>query len=71
MELQPDVDRDAQQHDRDEEGMRQPQAAKLAGLMALRIPRITASERKKPSVAVVWIQLVYAPRFPAGACSAT
>jgi hypothetical protein len=27
--------------------------------------------RKSPSVAVVWIQDVYAPRVPAGACSAT
>jgi hypothetical protein len=39
-------------------GMRQPQLAKLSGLMTCRRPRITASERKKPRVAVVWIQLV-------------
>ena len=33
--------------------------------------RITSSERKRPRVAVVWIQLVKKPRRPFGACSAT
>jgi hypothetical protein len=32
---------------------------------------ITTSDRKKPIVAVVWIQLVCRPRFASGACSAT
>ena len=32
---------------------------------------MTTSEMKKPTVAVVWIQLVNSPRRPAGACSAT
>jgi len=32
---------------------------------------ITTSDTKKPSVAVVWIQLVCSPRLWSGACSAT
>ena len=39
-------------------GIRQPHSAKsLAGIQS-RAPPITASARKNPSVAVVWIQLV-------------
>ena len=40
-------------------------------LIALLTPRITSTDRNSPSVAVVWIQDVYAPRRPCGACSAT
>ena len=39
-------------------GMRQPQAAKSSGVMLRRSVRITISERKRPTVAVVWIQEV-------------
>ena len=39
-------------------GTRQPQASNCSGLIEKRHPRMTSRERKKPSVAVVWIQLV-------------
>jgi len=39
-------------------GMRQPQSAKAASPMAVRVPRITIRLRNRPSVAVVWIQEV-------------
>jgi hypothetical protein len=52
-------------------GTRQPQAAKASSPIAVRTPRITSSDRNRPSVAVVWIQDVKAPRLPCGACSAT
>ncbi|KAF1043581.1 MAG: hypothetical protein GAK38_03917 [Xylophilus sp.] len=52
-------------------GMRQPQAAKASSPVKVRVPRITIRLRNRPSVAVVWIQAVYAPRLPCGACSAT
>ena len=51
--------------------MRQPQASKLSVLMDMRQASTTSSDRNRPMVAVVWIQLVYSPRFPSGACSAT
>ena len=38
--------------------MRQPQSLKAFADMLERQSRITTSERKKPTVAVVWIQLV-------------
>jgi len=38
--------------------MRQPQASNDALSIALRTPRITSSDRHRPSVAVVWIQAV-------------
>jgi hypothetical protein len=37
-------------------GIRQPQSAKAASPIAVRVPRITISDRNRPSVAVVWIQ---------------
>ena len=43
----------------------------LIVVLAVRTPSTTTSDRKKPSVAVVWIHDVYAPRRPCGACSAT
>jgi len=52
-------------------GTRQPQVANSASPIVKRVARITKSDRKKPSVAVVWIYAVYMPRFPRGACSAT
>src|SRR5450755_3878304 len=52
-------------------GMRQPQSANAASPIQVRVPRMTSSERKRPSVAVVWIHDVKAPRLPAGECSAT
>ena len=39
-------------------GIRQPQSAKTLASIHSRAPPITASARKNPSVAVVWIQLV-------------
>ena len=39
-------------------GMRQPQAAKSSGDIETRQPRMTRSDRKRPSVAVVWIHEV-------------
>ena len=39
-------------------GMRQPQAAKAASPVKLRVARMTSSDRNRPIVAVVWIQLV-------------
>ena len=39
-------------------GMRQPQSLKASSPMKVRTPRITSSDRNRPSVAVVWIQLV-------------
>ena len=52
-------------------GTRQPQSANAASPIQVRVPRITISDRNRPSVAVVWIHDVYAPRLPCGACSAT
>src|SRR4051812_10069471 len=52
-------------------GMRQPQPAKSASLSDVLTPRMTIRDRKKPSVAVVWIHAVKEPRLPCGACSAT
>ncbi|MCY1549974.1 hypothetical protein D9M68_861860 [compost metagenome] len=37
-------------------GMRQPQALKSSSPMNVRMPRMTSSDRNRPSVAVVWIQ---------------
>ncbi len=51
--------------------MRHPHASNASVPSAMRQPRITSSDRNSPSVAVVWIHDVYAPRFPAGAYSAT
>ena len=39
-------------------GTRQPQSTNAASPMAVRVPRITISDRNRPSVAVVWIQEV-------------
>ena len=39
-------------------GIRQPQLAKAAGAIVPRAMPMTASAMKKPTVAVVWIQLV-------------
>ena len=39
-------------------GMRQPQAANSGSPSAERVNRITSSERKRPSVAVVWMNEV-------------
>src|SRR3978361_2322092 len=47
-------------------GTRQPQAENASSPVAKRVPRITSSDRKKPSVAVVWIHAVKAPRLPCG-----
>jgi hypothetical protein len=38
--------------------MRQPQESKEAVSIAVRTPRITSSDRNRPSVAVVWIHEV-------------
>ena len=38
--------------------MRQAQALKASSPRCVRVARITASDRKSPMVAVVWIQLV-------------
>src|SRR6266852_6131920 len=39
-------------------GIRQAQAAKSASPMAVRVNRITSSDRNRPSVAVVWMNEV-------------
>jgi len=39
-------------------GTRQPQSANASSPMTVRVPRITISDRNRPSVAVVWIQAV-------------
>ena len=52
-------------------GIRQPHALNVASAIPDRQPPITTSDTKKPSVAVVWIQLVCKPRLWSGACSAT
>ena len=52
-------------------GIRQPQSLKTALPRTSWQPRMTINERKRPSVAVVWIQAVQAPRLLRGACSAT
>src|SRR5437763_9967296 len=44
-------------------GTRQPQSANEASPSHVRVPRITSSDRNRPSVAVVWIHDVYAPRL--------
>ena len=44
-------------------GTRQPQSAKASSPIAVRVPRITISDRNRPSVAVVWIHAVKAPRL--------
>ncbi len=36
-------------------GTRQPQAANVSGVMLRRRPRMTISDRNRPTVAVVWI----------------
>ena len=51
-------------------GMRQPQSSNF-GPNIERQARMTRSERNRPTVAVVWIQLVKKPRLFGGACSAT
>src|SRR5579862_568290 len=51
-------------------GILQPHSSNC-GPVSARQPKMTRSERNKPKVAVVWIQLVYRPRLPCGACSAT
>src|SRR5438067_1288451 len=48
-------------------GMRQPQSANTVSPSVLRVIRMTTSDSRRPTVAVVWIQLVYAPRLPCGA----
>ncbi|CAM5626186.1 hypothetical protein RLIN73S_07031 [Rhodanobacter lindaniclasticus] len=50
--------------------MRQPQSSNLSPSIHLQ-PRITSSDRNRPKVAVIWMKLVYRPRLPGGACSAT
>lgn len=37
-------------------GIRQPHAAKSASPVAVRVNRITSSDRNRPSVAVVWMK---------------
>ena len=64
--------RDDQQQERQQE--RHAPAPGVEGVVARRCtgrPMMTISERNRPSVAVVWIHDVYAPRLPCGACSAT
>jgi len=39
-------------------GTRQPQSEKAASPIQLRVARMTSSDMNRPSVAVVWIQLV-------------
>src|ERR1700721_4003528 len=39
-------------------GMRQPQTAKSASPIAVRVNRITSNDRNRPSVAVVWMNEV-------------
>ena len=52
-------------------GIRQPQASNASVPTAVRTPRMTSSDSSRPMVAVVWMKLVYKPRLPLGACSAT
>jgi hypothetical protein len=47
-----------QQQDRDQEGNAPAPGREVGGVHALRTPRITSSDRNRPSVAVVWIQEV-------------
>ena len=41
-----------------QKGMRQPQEAKASLVMVVRQAKMMPKQRKKPTVAVVWIQLV-------------
>src|ERR1044072_9134234 len=50
-------------------GMRPPQPLNAASPIHVRVARMTSSDRNRPSVAVVWIHDVYAPRLPCGECS--
>jgi hypothetical protein len=52
-------------------GMRQPQSAKSFGSMYSLHSAMTIKASSRPSVAVVWIQLVAKPRSVGRACSAT
>ena len=50
----------------------QPQASSKASLVTVALmARMMTSDRNRPSVAVVWIHDVYAPRRSCGECSAT
>ena len=51
-------------------GIRQPQVSNDPPRSERREENHQQAE-ESPSVAVVWIQLVYRPRLPGGACSAT
>jgi hypothetical protein len=52
-------------------GMRQPHSEKCLGSMYSRHSAMTIRASSRPSVAVVWIQLVEKPRSPGRECSAT
>jgi hypothetical protein len=52
-------------------GMRQPHSEKSLGSMYSRHSAMTIRASSRPSVAVVWIQLVEKPRSPGRECSAT
>src|SRR2546425_983466 len=45
-------------------GIRHPKEKKASSPNDWRVIKITASDRNRPNVAVVWIQLVYRPRLP-------
>ena len=51
--------------------MRQPQSAKAASPIAVRVPTMTSSAASRPNEAEDWIQPVDAPRLASGECSAT
>ena len=52
-------------------GIRQPYSRNAASPSVIRKNAMTARASTRPTVAVVWIQLVYLPRSWSGACSAT
>ena len=52
-------------------GIRQPKLVKSAGLIEIRKMPIITRASSRPRVAVVWIQLVFCPRFSSELCSAT
>jgi hypothetical protein len=58
LQLEPDVDREREQDGRDQERDAPAQSENSFASISTRAPPITASAMKKPSVAVVWIQLV-------------
>jgi hypothetical protein len=52
-------------------GTRQPQTSNVSVVIDVRVSSTTVTASRNPPATDAWIQLVYWPRFPLGACSAT